>query len=382
MRVAQEEPLRRAQPGLGERRGDQLRLAAALGSAGDPPVQPDALGHRLVDGLPRVERAGGVLQHHLHLGCGAPAAPGASSPAARPRTRTSPAVGRCSPTASGPAWSCPSRTPRPARGSRPRPTARSTPSRARGDGAAAGGELARRRRAPRAAARRRAVITAHPTRMQAAGRPPPTSSSGGSAVAAGVDRPAGSAARTSTPAAGRAGRAGRRPARPARSAPPGRRSAGRRRDSALGVGVAAGRRRPRSAEPISTTRPAYITATRSQTSASTDRSWLMISRPTPRSLHQAGEQVEDLRLHHHVERGGRLVGDDQLRAGRPAPSRSSPAAAARPRAGAGRPGTRAARQPDLLEQLADPRGDLAPRRARARAAGSARRSGSRPGAPG
>ena len=28
---------------------------------------------------------------------------------------------------------------------------------------------------------------------------------------------------------------------------------------------------------------------------------------------QVADQVEDLRLHGHVERGGRLVGDEQLR---------------------------------------------------------------------
>ena len=39
-----------------------------------------------------------------------------------------------------------------------------------------------------------------------------------------------------------------------------------------------------SAGPRSTTRPAYITAIRSLTSASTDRSWLIISIPTPSSL--------------------------------------------------------------------------------------------------
>ena len=57
VRVAQEDPLGRAEARLGERGGHQLRLGAALGVAGHPPVQPDALGHGLVDGLPRVERA-------------------------------------------------------------------------------------------------------------------------------------------------------------------------------------------------------------------------------------------------------------------------------------------------------------------------------------
>ena len=67
------------------------------------------------------------------------------------------------------------------------------------------------------------------------------------------------------------------------------------------------------------------------------------------------EQLEDLRLHHHVERGRRLVGEQHLRASRRAPSRSRPAGASRPRtrAGSGRPGrprcrrARAARRPAL-----------------------------------
>ena len=52
---------------------------------------------------------------------------------------------------------------------------------------------------------------------------------------------------------------------------------------------------------------------------------------------QLREQLEDLRLDRHVERGRRLVGDQQPRAGRPAPWRSSPAGASRRRAGAGSP---------------------------------------------
>ena len=49
---------------------------------------------------------------------------------------------------------------------------------------------------------------------------------------------------------------------------------------------------------------------------------------------QALEQVEDLRLDGHVERRGRLVGDQELRIAR-ARSRSSRAGASRPRTGAG-----------------------------------------------
>ena len=133
--------------------------------------------------------------------------------------------------------------------------------------------------------------------------------------------------------------------------------------------------------PCSTTRPAYITAIRSQRSASTDRSWLMISSPTPSSRDQPLEHVAAPGLHHHVEGGRRLVGDDQPR---PAGQRHRdhhplPLAAAELVGVGARPH---GRQPDLLEQLADPAVDLAGRTAPARAAGSARRSGPRPAAPG
>ncbi len=69
--------------------------------------------------------------------------------------------------------------------------------------------------------------------------------------------------------------------------------------------------------PVSTSRPAYITAIRSQVDASTDRSWLIMISEIPRLADQLGEQVEDLRLHDHVERRRRLVGDHQVAGRRP-----------------------------------------------------------------
>ena len=54
----------------------------------------------------------------------------------------------------------------------------------------------------------------------------------------------------------------------------------------------------------------------------------------PRSSLQPRSSVEDLRLDGHVERGGRLVGDQQRGPHGDAPWRSSRAGAARPRAGA------------------------------------------------
>ena len=47
-------------------------------------------------------------------------------------------------------------------------------------------------------------------------------------------------------------------------------------------------------------------------SAITPRSWLISSSPMPPSAHQLGDQVEHLALHGHVERGGGLVGDQQV----------------------------------------------------------------------
>ena len=54
----------------------------------------------------------------------------------------------------------------------------------------------------------------------------------------------------------------------------------------------------------------------------------------PSSRCSVAQQVEDLRLDGDVERGGRLVGDQQRRLRRRAPWRSSPAGACRPTAGA------------------------------------------------
>ena len=76
-------------------------------------------------------------------------------------------------------------------------------------------------------------------------------------------------------------------------------------------------------------RPAYITATRSAVSATTPRSWVMrISGPALAA--QIPEDLEDLRLRRDVERGRRLVGDDEVRARRRSPWRSSRAGACRP----------------------------------------------------
>ena len=56
-----------------------------------------------------------------------------------------------------------------------------------------------------------------------------------------------------------------------------------------------------------TSRPAARRST-----VSTDRSWVMNTSASPLSRCSSVEQLEHLGLHHHVERGGRLVGDQQL----------------------------------------------------------------------
>ena len=101
-----------------------------------------------------------------------------------------------------------------------------------------------------------------------------------------------------------------------------------------------------SIEPCSTISPAYMTAARSQIWATTGRSCVTSMSARPRSSAERVEQLEDLRLHHHVERRRRLVGEQDASACRRAPSRSRRAAACRPRtrAGSGRPGRRECRR--------------------------------------
>ena len=68
---------------------------------------------------------------------------------------------------------------------------------------------------------------------------------------------------------------------------------------------------PRAAVPASTSRPCCITATRSAISATTPKSWVMNRMPVP--CRPAGRVIsaQDLRLGRDVERGRRLVGDQE-----------------------------------------------------------------------
>ena len=81
--------------------------------------------------------------------------------------------------------------------------------------------------------------------------------------------------------------------------------------------------------PSSTIRPAYMTAIRRHTLTSVERSCVMKMIASPELALEVAEQPEHLRLHHHVERGRGLVGDQEAPARRRAPARSGPAGAGR-----------------------------------------------------
>ena len=74
-----------------------------------------------------------------------------------------------------------------------------------------------------------------------------------------------------------------------------------------------GARKKASRAATSTICPAYMTATRCAIPATTPRSCVMSRIDIPRSRLERAQQIEHLRLDRHVERGGRLVGNQQLR---------------------------------------------------------------------
>ena len=100
------------------------------------------------------------------------------------------------------------------------------------------------------------------------------------------------------------------------------------------TGVAGARRAPRVGA-SSTISPAYMTATRSATSRDDGEVVGDQEHRHPQLGLELCDQLEDLRLHRHVERRRRLVGEQQLGFAGRAPSRSLPAAACRPTARAG-----------------------------------------------
>ena len=127
--------------------------------------------------------------------------------------------------------------------------------------------------------------------------------------------------------------------------------------------------------PDSTISPAYMTAARSHTWATTGRSWVTRIIARPRSSGEPHQELEDLGLHHHVERGRRLVGEQHLRAAGERHRDRRPLAHAARELVRVAVGARA-RDPDQLEQLAHLR-PRRPARTRCRAAPSARRSARR-----
>ena len=243
------------------------------------------------------------------------------------------------------------RTRRPARGPRPARRSKSTPStalhRAGRRGRAAGANVAAQRevdlrgRGPRPASssadrRRLRLRPQRPSpRARAARRRPRGISSSGRAAST---RRAGRAGRRSVgghccgadlhrvraarvePAAGRRVDQVRRRARDGVQL--GRRQRDRRAQQLPRVRVRRARRRPRAPAPCSTIRPAYITATRSQASATMPRLWVISSSAVSKLRRRSARMPQDLRLDEHVERGRRLVGDDERRAAARAPARS------------------------------------------------------------
>ena len=340
---------------------------------GDP-VQLQRVADDLADALARVQRRVGVLEDHLHL------APQRAQLAATELGQLGAAEARPSPRSasaaagsSAPGSTCRSPTRRPGRASRPRrprTRRRRRPARRRPGGRSEipdligkcltrSRDLEQRARSPSAVRLRAPVAAVHwsltrpaprarcrPTpalagsssarresqqRSRCPGQPPRCSSVGHLGAAAERVR----AARPEVTALGRVDQRRRlsldlrqaRGARPVEAhdrarAGPRCRDAGARRRSGRGC-------------PVSTTRPAYMTRTRSAMSATTPRSWVIRITASPRSSFSCFEQAQDLRLDRDVERRGRLVGDQHRRLQRERPSRSSRAGACRPRTRAG-----------------------------------------------
>ncbi len=305
MRVAGERRRRELRPGEG---GLGARAAVAAGDA----LDGQALGQDLAHGHARGEAGVGVLEDILHAAAQRRMARRPRRDRSWPSNRTAPAVGSIR----------------------------------RSDGAADGGLAAagfadqadhlaaarcrrrrRRRTAHRGGAALRVVLGEAPGRRAGARSCRRARASGGSGCGAGATGSrAGTAARQGSMASGQrgakaqpGGRAisgGTVPGMVGRPWPARRRvggaEAGHRaiRPGCRGGG-ACGRRR--ATAPSSTTRPAYITATRSAISATTPRLWVTKSMAMPRSRCRRLQQVEDLGLDGDVESGGGLVGDQQRR---------------------------------------------------------------------
>ncbi len=147
-------------------------------------------------------------------------------------------------------------------------------------------------------------------------------------------------------------RCGRWPRGLLRSCPPGPSPGWAPPRSAAGVyGMLRVRRTPLRSGPSRRSAARCITATRSQTWRTTDRSWETKTRVRATLVDEVGEQVEHLCADGDVERADRLVGDEDPRPA-PAPGRSRSAAAVRRRTGGG---TGRPRRPAVPRPRAAPR---------------------------
>ena len=133
----------------------------------------------------------------------------------------------------------------------------------------------------------------------------------------------------------RIGRVAREPGRRS-SGTRDRRSPGTRRRAPPCTGARRART-PLSLGPPRRSRPAYMTASRRQTYVERREVVRDEDHREPELALESLEQLEHLRLHHHVERGRRLVGDQQAAGCRRARARSARADAGRRRADAGSP---------------------------------------------
>jgi hypothetical protein len=161
-------------------------------------------------------------------------------------------------------------------------------------------------------ARHATLISPARARMQACAWPGADSSSSGRAAVALVQ---------DEPAARGEGAAGHRLGDVRRQARDGvqflRPSAAGRGSSAAGPACtgASVSGRGRAYPAVSMIRPAYMTCTRSQSPDTTPRSWVTKMTAIPSSRCILRDQLQDLRLHGHVEGRRGLVGDQELRAG-------------------------------------------------------------------
>ena len=307
------------------------RCAPAIWRLRAHAVHRQRLGQGLAHRHARVERAVGVLEHHLHAAVEARAALG---PVERPHvdavdSDACPRSGSMQPdeaaregglAAAGFADDAERLAALDRRGRRRSahaPIGLRPPAQRVGQRSAASGKRLRQAGDLAGAARscRVTVAAAHAIAGSDAGTAcvrRRSASSGGRSARQAVGREARSAARRRSRAA-RSVRGGGAPAieRSGWRGPPPR---GTESQQAERVGMARRARRPRRPAPVSTTRPAYITATRSQVCATTPRSWVTRITLIAELVAQPQQQLQDLVLDGDVERGGRLVGQQQLRA--------------------------------------------------------------------